>query len=52
MSVDPTMWAWGGFIAFIIFMLAAVADERSSMCRSVRPTLAMAVSFTPGGTNR
>lgn len=22
MSVDPTMWAWGGFIAFIIFMLA------------------------------
>jgi TerC family integral membrane protein len=22
MSLDPTMWAWGGFIAFIIFMLA------------------------------
>jgi tellurite resistance protein TerC len=22
MSVDPTMWAWGGFIAFIVFMLA------------------------------
>jgi tellurite resistance protein TerC len=22
MSLDPTVWAWGGFIAFIIFMLA------------------------------
>ncbi len=22
MSLDPTMWAWGGFIAFIIFMLS------------------------------
>lgn len=22
MSMDPTMWAWGGFIAFIVFMLA------------------------------
>lgn len=22
MSIDPTVWAWGGFLAFIIFMLA------------------------------
>ncbi|MGQ0640259.1 MAG: TerC family protein [Gemmatimonadaceae bacterium] len=22
MSIDPTVWAWGGFIAFILFMLA------------------------------
>jgi len=22
MSMDPTVWAWGGFVAFIIFMLA------------------------------
>lgn len=22
MTLDPTMWAWGGFLAFIIFMLA------------------------------
>ncbi len=22
MSLDPTVWAWGGFLAFIIFMLA------------------------------